>query len=166
MKILYLVRHAKSSWKETESLTDAARPLNKRGERDAPFMGNILQGKGVFPQLLISSPALRAYSTALEIAKAINYPQENIRTQERIYGASASDMLRLIQDLDDNHQSVMLFGHNPTFTDLANLFSEEKIENVPTCGILCILFDVSTWSAATAETAQLLWFEYPKLYLK
>ena len=129
-------------------------------------MGKILQEKGVLPQLLISSPALRAYTTAKEIAKSITYPEENIRIQDSIYEANPETMLRLIQDLDDNYQSVMLFGHNPTFTELANLFSEVYIENIPTCGILCVLFDVSTWSAATPQTAQVLWFDYPKRYTK
>lgn len=166
MKNLYLVRHAKSSWKDFEILSDFERPLNKRGKRDAPFMGNILLKMGILPELLLSSPAQRARSTAIEIAKAINYPIDNIQYKAAIYEASIYELIDIVQNLPEQYQSAMLFGHNPAFTILANIYSDKPIENLPTCGILAIQFEVDTWAAAKAETAQLLWFEYPKLYLE
>jgi phosphohistidine phosphatase len=77
MNTLYLVRHAKSSWKQPE-LSDFERPLNKRGKNDAPFMGRLLSDKGINPDLLISSPAKRARITARLIASEINFPKEEI----------------------------------------------------------------------------------------
>lgn len=165
-KILYLLRHAKSSWKDS-SLYDFDRPLNKRGKRDAPFMGGVLKDKGVLPDLIISSPAKRAITTARKVAKEIGYPKDHIIGNENIYEASVSDLLDLINALDDSLNSAMLVGHNPTFTALANYLTDTaSFDNVPTCGVVAIAFPGNDWKGVDEGTGKLLFFEYPKKYRK
>ena len=166
MKTVYLIRHAKSSW-EDMSLRDIDRPLNKRGFRDAPFMANLLKGKGAQPDALISSPANRAFTTATYFAKAFEVATEDIIVNESIYEAYGSDVVKIIRNLDDNLNTVCLFGHNPTFTSLANNFSKrEYIPNVPTCGIVKIEATVNSWKSFSEENTQLADFYYPKQYFR
>ena len=161
MKTLYLVRHAKSSWKFPE-LRDFDRPLNGRGKRNAPDMGKRLKAKGIRPDLLLTSPANRALTTAREIAEKIDYPLEGIHENDDIYHGSENTLLAIINGTDGNVNELMLFGHNPGFTDLANLLGDQWIDNIPTCGIVSIQFDVENWSAVTPGTGKNLFFDYPK----
>lgn len=166
MKTVFLVRHAKSSWEDI-SLRDIERPLNRRGLRDAPFMADLLKGKGIQPDQIISSPAVRAYTTATYFAKAFEIPIKAIVKREAIYEAYTRDVVTLIQELSDDLNTVLLFGHNPAFTSLANLFSkEEYIPNIPTCGISKIESNTTTWSNFSEQTAHLTAFYYPKQYFK
>ena len=161
MKTLYLARHAKSSWKYPK-LDDFERPLNKRGRRDAPFMGGILKKLGVKPDLLISSPANRASTTARIIADKIDYPLEAIHYSERIYGSSANTLIDLVEHLADDVQQAMLVGHNPGLTDLANYLGDYPTSNIPTSGIFCVDLNVSSWADLTPHGGKLRFFEYPK----
>jgi phosphohistidine phosphatase len=165
MKILYLVRHAKSSWKD-DSISDAERPLNKRGERDAPFMAELLSMKGIRPDLLVSSPALRALSTAKIFANAFEYLEGKIEVEDKAYLADTSDIWSIVRSFDDGSDSVMLFGHNPGFTEFVNLFDNVLIDNVPTAAVICIAFSADIWKNCIAQHAKVLWVEYPKLYLQ
>lgn len=160
MKLLYLVRHAKSSW-DNPGLRDFDRPLNKRGKRDAPNMGHRLALMKVAPEVLLSSPASRAYTTATIIASAINYSQKDIKTEETIYHADKAELLEVIKKQNNNINSIMLFGHNPGFTNLANYLAGADIDNIPTCGIVAIRFDVSDWTLIN-KNGEMLFFEYPK----
>src|SRR5262245_32888955 len=112
MKHLILVRHAKSSWKDTE-LEDHERPLNKRGERDAPFMAKIFRDKNLEPDLIVSSTAVRALDTAKEFARKLDYKKGKILRVAELYLAEADDMLQYVRGIDDEYKTVMLFGHNP-----------------------------------------------------
>jgi len=161
MKQVYLVRHAKSSWGEP-GLADFDRPLNKRGERDALRMGERLKEMGVRPDTIVSSPAKRALSTARTIADALDYADE-IRLNEILYGAAPDDTLGVVRSTDSGHDSVMVFGHNPTMTDLVNLVPGFDVGNVPTCAICAIAIDVDDWSAVDLTRGQLVFYEYPKL---
>ena len=163
MKRLFLVRHAKSYW-ECDWLTDLERPLNERGKRDAPRMGSILSTNYERPQLLISSPASRAYTTARIIAVGMGYPPEDIRLVEGIYEAMSRDLLRIIGETDDDVSSLMAFGHNPTMTTVANRLTNAGIENVPTTGIVIVDFEVDSWRKAVETIGKLVAFEYPKKY--
>ena len=116
MKTIYLVRHAKSSWKYP-NLDDFERPLNKRGRKNAPFMGSILKKLKVAPDLILSSPANRASMTARIIANKISYPLEKICFSESIYQFSANALIDAIKHLDDVVNKAMLVGHNPALTD-------------------------------------------------
>lgn len=143
MKTLILVRHAKSSW-DDPALPDHERPLNDRGRRDAPKMGERLAKRGIRPDLILSSSAVRALTTARIIAEKIGYAPDAIVVDRRIYGAQVSSLLYLIQELDDAHAQVMIFGHNPELTELAHRFSED-IEDMPTCAVVELTFDVKRW---------------------
>jgi len=111
MKTLIIVRHAKSSWKDS-SLSDFDRPLNKRGKRDVPDMGARLKSQNILPDLLISSPANRALTAAKGIAEQIEYPLNNIVEDDALYHASSSSIIRLIADADNKYDSLMIFGAN------------------------------------------------------
>jgi phosphohistidine phosphatase len=161
MKTLFLVRHAKSSWKETD-LSDKDRPLNKRGKHDAPVMGKLLKKMNVQPDLLISSPAVRALTTALNIANEIDYPNSKIDIVENIYMASATELLNEVSKSDDKLKSIMLFGHNPGITDFLNGLSTANIDNMPTCSIVCIQFEINSWSDIKNKKGKVVFFEYPK----
>lgn len=162
MKHLTLIRHAKSSWKNAY-LLDIDRPLNKRGRRDAPVMGGRLIERGSSPDLVISSPATRALTTAEVIAEEIEYPLEEIVVDERMYGADAGELLGIIRSFDDVLDHVMCFGHNPGLTDLVNyLSSAYYIDNVPTCGVVELAFDTETWVSVGHVEPTRIYFDYPK----
>ena len=144
MKTLYLIRHAKSS-KDDPSLSDRDRPLADRGRRDAPTMGKRLAKRDVKPDLLVSSPALRALTTAQLMADEIGYAREKIVVDDHLYGCSADVLLALVRALDRKADRVMLFGHNPEFTELAHRLSSD-IADMPTCAIAEFRFDTKKWS--------------------
>lgn len=164
MKTLYLVRHAKSSWKN-QGLTDFDRPLNKRGKRDAPFMGEVLNDKKINPDFIISSSAKRAKKTATEIAAKIGFPLKKISFNDEIYEASMSTLVNLIKKLNDKYESVMIFGHNPSLTVLNNHISNHYIDNIPTCGIVALQFN-KKWNELDKNSCEQIFFEHPKMYLK
>ena len=163
MKTIYFVRHAKSSWADL-SLRDIDRPLNKRGFRDAPFMGRLLKNKGAAPELLVSSPAKRAHTTAQLIANELGYEAAKIRLEAGIYEAYPQEIMQIIYKLPDTVSTVLLFGHNPTWTSLANYYGEDYIDNIPTCGVFKVEAPVQSWSAFDKNTAKLTEFHYPKQY--
>jgi len=161
MKHLYLIRHAKSSWNNPD-LSDLERPLNKRGKRDAPFMGARLKKQGIMPELICTSHAKRARKTAAVIAECIGYPAEKIQRQETIYTSDLNQLLHVVQQTDDEVNSMFLVGHNYALTDLAEHLSGEVLGNVPTCGIVCIAFDVPSWREVAGNRGKMLFFDYPK----
>ena len=161
MKILYLVRHAKSSWKDL-SLADHERPLNKRGKRDAPRMGKRLAKRGVRPDYILSSPAVRALTTARVIAKKLGCREADVVVNEAVYGAGTSTLHGIIRGIDNRFERAMLVGHNPSFTVLVNQLAGVSIENVPTCGVAVLVFETDNWADVGNGTAKLLEFDYPK----
>lgn len=163
MKTLYLARHAKSFWGD-QSQPDFDRPLNKRGKRDAPFMGEALRDKKVKPDLIICSPAKRTKKTAIEIADKIGYAGKKILFDENLYEASSNTILGLIKKIDDKFNSVMIFAHNPGLTLLNNHISDQYLDNIPTCGIVALQSE-KKWSEIGKNSFKQIFFEYPKLYL-
>lgn len=161
MKQLILIRHAKSSWKDP-NLEDRRRPLNKRGTKDAPRMGARLARRGIVPDAIISSPAARAFETAQIIAKKLGYRRKKIVVDERVYGASVADLLDVIRGVDDAAVQLMVFGHNPELTELANRLGTRAIDNIPTCGVLELGFATDTWQEVGDVAGKELLFEYPK----
>ena len=161
MKTLYLVRHAKSSWKYPR-LDDFERPLNKRGRRNAPFMGSILRELNVAPDLVISSPANRAAMTARIIAAALDYPLEDIRYSEAIYEFGEKALFDVVKEIDDDVNQAMVVGHNPATNGLANYIGDQSIGNIPTCGVFCVELDIASWSNIKAHCGKVKFFEYPK----
>ena len=162
MKNLYFIRHAKSSWSDS-SLRDIDRPLNKRGLRDAPFMAKLLKGKNATPDVLVSSPARRARDTAAFFAAECE--AKEIHQDARIYEASWYDIRAVVRDFDGDWDTVFLFGHNPTFTAVANHFYDDYLPNLPTCGIVHVALDIEDWAAFDAGKGRVKGIYYPKEYL-
>ena len=161
MKTLYLVRHAKSSWKFPE-LDDFDRPLNKRGKRDAPKMGKFLKERDVQPDVFLSSPAARASKTAKIIAESLVYPKNKIIYDEKIYEATTIGLSNIVSDIDDKFKKVILVGHNPSMTYFANMLANIRIDNIPTCGIVCVNLNISLWKEISEHCGTLNFFEFPK----
>lgn len=161
MRTIYLVRHAKSSW-DDPSLRDFDRPLNERGKKTAPKMASLLAARGVKPDLLVSSPAKRAISTARYFAEAFGMNENAIVKEPGIYEAFPTEIIRLISGLPDAAQIVLLFGHNPTFTDVANRFTDQFIDNIPTCGIVCIESSAEAWNEMDEINSRVVARYFPK----
>ena len=160
MKTIILIRHAKSSWK-FHDLKDIERPLKKRGQKDAARMAHVLREMKIHIDKFISSPAERALSTAIAFAL-----RDEIAVDQRLYLESKSKLLSVIQELDENFQSVVLFSHNPDLTDFANFLANDTIENIPTAGMVGIQFDVNSWKEIEKGKGKRLFFEIPKKYRK
>ncbi|WP_202409486.1 SixA phosphatase family protein [Hufsiella arboris] len=161
MKQLLLVRHAKSDW-DNPDLKDFDKPLNKRGSVNAPEMAERLFKKNIIPQQLVSSPALRAISTAQSFAKIWGVPESDIQQQTSIYEASFTILLNVINNLDGRFDFVALFGHNPGLTNLVAHLSDQGVYNIPTCGVVLLEFDFDSWKYISGSTGQLVLFDYPK----
>ena len=161
MKILTIVRHAKSSWTDT-GLSDRKRPLNKRGERDAPDMGRRIHEHGIRPSLIITSPAKRAWATAKIIAREINYPLEFLQREDGLYLASLDEILDTIVAQDNGFNNLMIVGHNPGLTDFANFLVPGLTNNLPTAGVVSVEIDRDDWSLYTQPQAKLLVHDWPK----
>ena len=161
MKLLTLIRHAKSSWKEL-GMEDSARPLNRRGKRDAVTMGQRLALIGFMPDSLISSPAKRARSTARRLAKEIGYEKSRIEFNEGVYHAGTDQLLRIVRSVDDTYGNVALVGHNPGFTDLSNMLSRDFVGELPTCAIVRLRLDVTSWRDVERKCGTLIDFDFPK----
>jgi len=160
MKTLFLIRHAKSSWGDT-ALPDKDRPLNDRGRRDAPKIGERLAKRDVKPDLILSSPAMRALKTAEIIAKKLDYRRKDIVVDDRLYAVGADDLLDVIHKLGDKLERVMLFGHNPELTELAHRLSS-KITHMPTCAVAEFTFDAQSWSRIGEVKPAKVTLDYPK----
>lgn len=144
MKTLFLIRHAKSS-RDDPTLHDKERPLNGRGKRDAPEMGERLAKSDAKPDVILSSPAVRALATAELIVRKLDYKVKDIVVDERLYAATSEDLLQIIRELGDKSKCVMLVGHNPELTELAHRLAS-KITDMPTCAVAEFTFDTTSWS--------------------
>lgn len=164
MKTLYIVRHAKSDW-DDPSADDFHRTLNKRGKRDAPYMGGILEKNYTHPQLILSSTAIRALTTATILAKELGYAEKKIQKEDALYLADVRTLLRYINAIDDTAECAMLVAHNPGVTDAVNYLADANLLNMPTCGIACLQFPFDSWEMVSGSTATLSAFEYPKKYI-
>jgi len=161
LKLLILARHAKSSWEYPE-LEDIERPLNTRGRRDAPEMAKRLSGLSIKPDLLWSSPAIRAAMTARIYAAVLGFSLEEIRFSEAMYSGSYMDLFKTIKSFSEKFKQVMLVGHNPVLTDLANYLIGEKIDNIPTAGVVGISISQKSWSLLNKHSGKMAFFEFPK----
>lgn len=161
MKTITLLRHAKSSWSHNQ-LADRERPLNERGERDAPEMASRIMEAGIRPSLILSSPAVRAWQTAKAVATRISYPVEFLQRDEQLYHADVDSILEVLRKQEAAFNSILLVGHNPGFTDFANHLVPGLTSNVPTCGLVSVNFDAEDWDLAAVRNAKLVLFDFPK----
>ncbi len=161
MKYIFLIRHAKSSW-ENPSQTDFERPLNERGFNDATKMAKLLKSKNIIPDLILSSPATRALTTAEIFAQHFNYLQEAIKSDEKIYEASIRDLAEVVSEIDNSFDTVFLFGHNPGISNFANFLSNKMVEYFSTCAIAGLELNIDLWSNLERHCGKLILFEYPR----
>jgi len=160
MKTLYLLRHAKSSWKDS-SLADDQRPLSKRGNKNAPQMGDYLARRGVSLDRVISSPATRALTTARLVVSALDYDLDAIVHEPRLYFRGSQIMLDVLRETDDAIASLMMVGHNPDMTSFVNSLCGYQTDNVPTCGLTTIEFD-GRWSEVDTGDGRLQDYKIPR----
>ncbi len=145
MKKLFLIRHAKSDW-SIEGLTDIDRPLNKRGYTDAHLMGLFLKKYFSDKTIFVSSPAVRAISTALIFATELGYKKEEILFAPEIYEAKAEDLFRVIKKIVEPYENIFLFGHNPTISEVVAKMSGSPFMDLPTCCVSAFESEAKEWS--------------------
>ena len=161
MKTIYLIRHAKSDWGNAHT-GDFERTLNTRGMKAAPVMAARLKKKKIVPELIISSPATRALTTAELFCDTLDYPQEQIQKRMEIYEGGVLHLLKIVQQIPDACTTAMLFGHSPTLTEFSNLLAGSYIENLVTCGVVRIDLDIDSWKNANPDGGKLIWYDFPK----
>jgi phosphohistidine phosphatase len=160
MKTLYLIRHAKSSWDE-QGLADKDRPLNDRGKRDALKMSEHLAERGVKPDRIISSPAVRALRTAEAFAETLDFERAGIMVEERLYAAEPETLFEVIAAVDDAHTVVMLFGHHPEISAVVQHWLPD-VDHMPTCGVAAFTFKAKRWADVPKAKAESAMLETPK----
>ncbi|MEI9920788.1 MAG: histidine phosphatase family protein [Bacteroidota bacterium] len=161
MKTLILVRHAKSSWDDA-SLSDFNRPLNERGERDAPRMAKRLKEKDLPVDTILTSPSVRTLTTCNVFVDVLGLPKAQVKTVKELYHAGDEMILKVIKGINDNCRVAMIFGHNPGLTDFVNNLCEEEIDNIPTCGVVRCELKVDRWNDVKWGSAEITFFDYPK----
>jgi phosphohistidine phosphatase len=162
MKSLYLLRHAKSSWAE-HGLSDRQRPLAKRGLHDAPMMGERFKSRGEHLERIISSPALRAHTTAQLFAEAGGFPSADIVVEDDLYFLGSGSIGDVILSQHDQLQSIMLVFHNPDITHFVNSIDYAvSIDNVPTSGLAKLDCDIVHWCDWSSASTAFDYFDYPK----
>jgi len=161
MRRITLLRHAKSDW-GNPALDDFDRPLNPRGTRNLGLIGGRLKSNGVRPSLILSSDAVRAINTARAIALEIGYPREFVQQEHELYLASPTTILEILVREGRDYSDVMIVGHNPGLTELANYICTTQIDNIPTCGVIAIDTDINDWADLAGTQNTLNFFDYPK----
>jgi phosphohistidine phosphatase len=161
MKTVIVVRHAKSSWDDPE-LSDFNRPLNERGERDAPRMARRLKEKDLSIDVVMYSPALRALTTCNVFMDMLGISNDKVVLVKELYHAGDETILNVIRGLNDNFRVAMLFGHNPGLTGFVNNLCEEEIDNVPTTGVVCCDLRIDSWRNIKWGSGEIEFFDYPK----
>lgn len=162
MKTLYLVRHAKSDWENSE-LLDIDRPLNERGYSDALRMSQFLKENKVSPDVIITSPAIRAISTALIFTRNLDYNTSEIIIQPDLYESNLKKYLSCISKIDEKYKSAMLFAHNPFISETANTLTDAFNNEMPTCAVVGISFDeCNDWRDVAKNKGKLELYEFPK----
>ena len=163
MKTLYILRHAKSAWTYAD-LSDFERPLNERGIKTAPFMGELMAKKNFQPELILSSPAARAKQTALLVKKAGRMKAE-IKYDERIYEASPLRLMEIVSEIENEIESVLLVGHNPGLEGLVKFLSGES-QQMPTAALAVVDLKAEDWNSVHPDCCTLRMLIRPKEEMK
>ena len=158
MKKLYLIRHAKSSW--DQPLSDHDRPLSNRGFNDADIISKALFEKKIIVDHVFSSTANRAKTTSMIITETLKIAPKNIDYLGELYDFNGSTVIDTIKNISDDFKSIIVFGHNPAFTVVANTLGSEYFTNIPTCGVVCIEFDCDKWNQV--EDGKTIFHLFPK----
>jgi len=144
MKTLLIMRHAKSSWKQ-EGQPDHDRPLNDRGKRDAPRMGHLLAEEGILPDRILCSSAKRARKTAAAVAEVLKC-EDRLELHDDLYSAAPALYVKLLRELPEDVNTVLIVGHDPAMTEFASELSGNFTE-MPTAAIACFTIPIAYWKA-------------------
>jgi len=147
MKTLYMVRHAKSSWKH--DVIDHQRPLKGRGKKDGKLVSARIKSELEPPQKIITSDAVRALSTAIYFKEAFGLSDKVFETNHSLYDFSGQNVINIIKNLPNSLDRIMIVGHNHAFTSVANMLGNKFIDNVPTCGFVQLEFEEDRWDEIT-----------------
>lgn len=153
------MRHAKSSW--DLPVSDIQRPLNERGLKNAPEMGRRILKSKIIPELIFSSNAVRAYTTAQLVRDAI-HPNIPIEIEPQIYDSTLQILLKIIENFPNDKNTILMVGHNPTISLLANYLAGENIGYFATATMACLEFGADNWNHITGGSGNLLFFDFPK----
>lgn len=156
MKTLYFIRHAKSSWKHF--VKDRQRPLHKGGVNDALLVSKLLAKTIAKPQIIITSDALRTQCTAKYFKDAFGLENDLFVVNPELYDFSGQQVMKVVKELKNTLDCVMLCGHNHAFTSIVNILGSVSVNNVPTCGFIAINFEIDTWSEITIGTTNKIIF--------
>jgi len=159
-KVLHVVRHAKSSW-EYDDTADIDRTLKNKGIITAYAISRKLKLNNLIPEKIFSSPAIRALHTSVIFARVLDFPVSGIVINNTLYESSAHKILDLIRNEEDDCTSIMIFGHNPDFTDLVNRFINPLIDNIPTAGVVTLKFNSATWKGIDKENLEKFLINFP-----
>ncbi|RIA09595.1 phosphohistidine phosphatase [Flavobacteriaceae bacterium MAR_2010_72] len=154
MKNITFIRHAKSSWEY--DVRDQDRPLSNRGFTDAELVSKQFESVSFQPDAVFSSPANRALTTCKIFLKNLEIPNNLLTISSDLYDFGGESVVRFIKSIDEKHQNVIIFGHNHAFTSLVNRFGDNYIDNLPTCGLVWIAFDIPTWNAIDKGKTKLI----------
>ncbi|MBP6574905.1 MAG: histidine phosphatase family protein, partial [Flavobacteriales bacterium] len=158
---LYLIRHAKSSWSDPLQ-ADFHRELNGRGLRDAPAMGKHFAARGERVDLFVSSPAVRALTTARAVAQAFGVPPGKIVTEPKLYLASTPTWMEVVNTLPSAVRSAALFSHNPGISEFCELLTEGGLGELPTCAMVRVDNEVDSWASVSRGNGAVAWYDFPK----
>ena len=160
-RTLVMIRHAKSSWANPLQ-SDYDRPLNERGKKEAPEMGDKLKKLGLTPDLIVASAAKRTRQTAKRIAEAVGYDKDDIKWEEKLYHCIPSVFEELIAEISDKVKTLFIVAHNPGITEFVNHLSPEfNIGNMPTCGIVGTHIKAEEWNNFLISERKVFLYEYP-----
>ena len=163
MKRVYILRHAKSSWSDP-TLSDIQRPLNKRGKKDAPLMASVMKRFNFIPDVVYISPSKRTRATVKPVAELLEISSDKLFIESSLYHGYYDDFEEVIKALDEEVSSVLLVGHNPGVTYIANSCDGPIIDNVPTGGLLVIEAEISQWQSFGFSESRLISHHFPKMY--
>jgi phosphohistidine phosphatase len=163
-KSLHIVRHGKSSW-DFEDISDIDRPLSPRGINNAYLMSKKLSERKVVPDLFLTSPANRALYTSIIFARILKFPYDKITIEDSIYMGYNEDLIDLIRSQNASLSHILIFGHNPAFTSLANHLMDHYLDNIPTAGVVSLSYKIDSWEEIGKVKPEEDFFDYPKRYL-
>lgn len=163
MKTFYLIRHAEATSIKANEM-DNQRPLNQSGKNETYLIGRNLKKQDIQLDYIICSSAKRTKQTASLLCDQLNYPIHNIQFDNKIYEASLADLIEIINHLPNEYKKVALIGHNPSITYLANYFTDNNFNYIPTCGVVKIELEINSWKELTRGIGYQKFYIYPKMF--
>lgn len=162
MKTIYLIRHAKSDWNNQE-LTDFERPLNTRGVNDTEKIGKELNKLGFNPEKIIASPSKRTTTTIQFLCEHISFNFKHVEFNSKLYHPSNENFINIIEDLPDEIENIAMVSHNYGISEFADYLTENFMEAMPTCAVVCIELEINSWKEIVRGLGTTKWYIYPKM---